>query len=136
KNKAAVVQMKDKLSTFKFTSLFVGGHHVCGFDLDGVVICEGNNDWGQTNVSDRTPHAFTSLALGINHTWLCICMSVILPFMLTRGALCTKSSLEVETNNSLVEEFHHPTRSSRQLVMKIIELTLGDLNIATNRFSP
>ncbi|XP_043725815.1 putative serine/threonine-protein kinase-like protein CCR3 [Telopea speciosissima] len=59
-------QFKD----FSMYSLVAGNSHVCGYNMDGYLICRGRNDTGQLGNPDRfsKPFEFSVLALGIIHS--------------------------------------------------------------------
>ncbi|KAL9235369.1 hypothetical protein vseg_010131 [Gypsophila vaccaria] len=49
-------------------SLVAGKSHVCGISMSGMLICKGNNDFGQLNVPSTTPFYYSDLALGGTYT--------------------------------------------------------------------
>ncbi|XP_076912197.1 putative serine/threonine-protein kinase-like protein CCR3 [Bidens hawaiensis] len=60
--------IQGQFSNISLLSIVSGGSHVCGVNVTGYVICEGNNDYGQINVPNHIPFEFNALALGANHT--------------------------------------------------------------------
>ncbi|CAK7325864.1 unnamed protein product [Dovyalis caffra] len=49
-------------------SLEVGGLHVCGVNSSGILVCKGDNSFGQLNVPSNDVLEFSQLALGANHS--------------------------------------------------------------------
>ncbi|GMH19154.1 hypothetical protein Nepgr_020995 [Nepenthes gracilis] len=48
------------------SSIVAGGQHVCGYNLNGSLICKGNNSSGQ--LSPPSGGSFSKLALGLNYS--------------------------------------------------------------------
>jgi hypothetical protein len=50
-------------------SIVAGGSHVCGLNSTGIVVCKGDNNYGQLNVpSSNSAWEFSTLALGESHS--------------------------------------------------------------------
>ncbi|KAH8501394.1 hypothetical protein H0E87_016271 [Populus deltoides] len=49
-------------------NLEVGGLHVCGVNSSGVLVCKGDNSFGQLNVPSNNALEYSQLALGASHS--------------------------------------------------------------------
>ncbi|KAI3721057.1 hypothetical protein L2E82_32060 [Cichorium intybus] len=60
--------IQGEFANFRMLNVAVGGNHACGVNSTGFLVCRGNNDSGQINVSNHSRFEFSELALGANHT--------------------------------------------------------------------
>lgn len=49
-------------------NIAVGANHACGLNINGVLICKGNNNFGQITVPSNSPYQYFQLALGDSYT--------------------------------------------------------------------
>lgn len=66
----SAMDIQNQFSNISMSSLQAGDSHVCGFDLNGFLICGGRNNTGQLNVPSNTTvrFEFSEFALGVNHS--------------------------------------------------------------------
>ncbi|GAB4831947.1 hypothetical protein Ancab_005963 [Ancistrocladus abbreviatus] len=63
-NSSTVDLIHGQFGNTSMSTIVAGERHVCGFDLEGVLICKGDNSSGQLNAPSG--EAFSQLALGMN----------------------------------------------------------------------
>ncbi|KAI4370537.1 hypothetical protein MLD38_018883 [Melastoma candidum] len=60
--------IQNEFGDMPMLSLEAGGHHVCGINLTGLVVCKGRNDFGQLDVPFNLPLEYSMLSLGASHS--------------------------------------------------------------------
>ncbi|GAB2299561.1 hypothetical protein Dimus_033626, partial [Dionaea muscipula] len=65
-NSSLVSLIQDQFDNVSMSTIVAGGRHVCGFHLNGTLVCRGDNSSGQLNAPAGDDQAFSQLALGLN----------------------------------------------------------------------
>ncbi|KAK9279824.1 hypothetical protein L1049_013506 [Liquidambar formosana] len=67
-NRGIGADIDTQYGNFSMSSLVAGDSHACGLTTAGILICKGNNDFGQLNVPSATAYQYSNLALATNHS--------------------------------------------------------------------
>ncbi|KAK9683530.1 hypothetical protein RND81_10G148200 [Saponaria officinalis] len=70
KNSILAKEIENQFRDFEMISINVGGHHVCGFNLNGDLICKGENSSGQLNFPFdlKESSQYSRFALGLDYS--------------------------------------------------------------------
>ncbi|KAK9077941.1 hypothetical protein SSX86_001998 [Deinandra increscens subsp. villosa] len=67
-NSELASSIQGEFTNFRMLNIAVGGNHACGVNSTGILICRGENNFGQIDVPNHLPFEFSTLALGLNHS--------------------------------------------------------------------
>ncbi|KAF3433435.1 hypothetical protein FNV43_RR24537 [Rhamnella rubrinervis] len=67
-NNSIANQIENGFGNMSMTSITAGGSHVCGLNITGYLVCQGNNYSGQLNAPLGSAMEYSGLSLGANHS--------------------------------------------------------------------